>query len=41
VGVLVSDSATKKWATELVAALAVHRHWERAEPHPTRDLIGS
>jgi catalase len=35
-GIDVSDRSTKTFARALVASLAVHRHWERADVHPTR-----
>jgi catalase len=34
-GVEVADRATKTFARTLLAAMAVHRHWERAGTHPT------
>jgi len=38
-GVLTSSRATKRFATELTSALAVHRHWSRARPHPTLAMV--
>jgi catalase len=34
-GVIVAAKATKAFAADLTKAMAVHRHWERAAPHPT------
>jgi catalase len=35
-GVVVADTAAKRFAQSVVAALGQHRHWERAGVHPTR-----
>jgi catalase len=35
-GVVVADRATKTFARSVVDALSVHRHWDRAGVHPTR-----
>ncbi|HSP27031.1 MAG TPA: catalase [Ilumatobacteraceae bacterium] len=35
-GVVVADKATKAFGKDVLAGLAVHRHWERLAPHPTR-----
>jgi catalase len=40
-GVLVSDRSSRAFAKDLVAALSVHRHWERAAPHPTLAILTS
>ena len=37
-GVVVSDRATKTFAKAVVDAMSVHRHWDRAPEHPTRQL---
>ncbi len=37
-GVVAADRATKTFARAVVAALSAHRHWERADVHPTRAL---
>lgn len=37
-GVVVSERATKTFAKAVVDALSVHRHWDRAPEHPTRQL---
>jgi catalase len=37
-GVVVADKPARQFATSLVDALAVHRHWERGAAHPTSDL---
>ena len=34
-GVVVSDRPNRAFAKDLVAALSVHRHWDRAGVHPT------
>ena len=36
-GVSIAPKANNKFAKSVVADLSVHRHWERAAPHPTRD----
>ena len=35
-GVVVADTAAKRFAQSIVDALGQHRHWERAGVHPTR-----
>jgi catalase len=35
-GVVVSEKSNKRFATAVIAALGVHRHWERLATHPTR-----
>lgn len=35
-GVIVSEKATKTFGKKLLAAMTVHRRWERLAPHPTR-----
>ncbi len=35
-GIVVADRATKTFARSVVDALSVHRHWDRADVHPTR-----
>ncbi|HEX4490519.1 MAG TPA: catalase [Acidimicrobiia bacterium] len=40
-GVIVGEAAGATLAEALVAALARHRHWERAATHPTRELTGA
>ena len=35
-GVVVAEKATKAFGKNLIAGLAVHRHWDRLAPHPTR-----
>jgi catalase len=35
-GVVVSEKATRTFAKAVLSSVAVHRHWERAAPHPTR-----
>ena len=37
-GVLVADKANRAFAKDLVESLSVHRHWDRADIHPTRTL---
>jgi hypothetical protein len=37
-GVLVADKANRAFAKDLIASLGVHRHWDRADIHPTRML---
>jgi len=37
-GVVVGDRANRAFARDVLASLAVHRHWERADIHPTRTL---
>ena len=37
-GVVTDAKATKRFGAALLAALAVHRHWDRAPEHPTRRL---
>jgi catalase len=39
-GVVVSDKPNRAFAGDVLASLAVHRHWERATTHPTRMLTG-
>ena len=34
--VVVEKKPTKAFGKQLLDALAVHRHWERLDPHPTR-----
>jgi catalase len=36
-GVAIEPKANSKFAKRVVADLSVHRHWERAATHPTRD----
>jgi catalase len=36
-GVAIAPKANSKFAKSVVADLSVHRHWERAATHPTRD----
>ena len=36
-GVAIAPKASSKFAKSVVADLSVHRHWERADTHPTRD----
>ena len=38
-GVVVADRASKTFARAVVDALSVHRHWERADVHPTRMTV--
>jgi catalase len=38
-GVLVTDRANKRFARDFLAALARHRHWQRAGAHPTLALL--
>jgi catalase len=38
-GVVTAERATKAFAKALIAALAAHRHWERAPEHPTSRLV--
>ena len=38
-GVVTSERSTKAFAKNLLAALAVHRHWDRAGVHPTRAAV--
>ena len=38
-GVLVADKSNRTFAKDLVAALSVHRHWERGGAHPTRTKL--
>jgi catalase len=40
-GVVVADRMSGKFGQGLVAALAVHRHWERADVHPTRATLAA
>jgi catalase len=40
-GVVVADRASKTFARSVVAALSVHRHWDRADVHPTRRAIAA
>jgi catalase len=35
-GIVTADRATKTFARSVVDALSVHRHWDRAGVHPTR-----
>jgi catalase len=37
-GVVVSERVNKAFGSSIIAALRVHRHWDRADPHPTRAL---
>lgn len=37
-GVVVAERATKAFAKALLDAMSVHRHWDRAPAHPTRQL---
>jgi catalase len=37
-GVVTADKSNRSFAKELVTSLSVHRHWERAGVHPTRDM---
>jgi catalase len=37
-GVLVADKATAAFTKGLLGTMAVHRHWQRADLHPTRML---
>ena len=37
-GIVIGDRANRGFAREVVASLGVHRHWERADTHPTRLL---
>jgi catalase len=39
-GVEIADRATAAFARRILASLAVHRHWERAGTHPTRQTVG-
>jgi catalase len=38
-GVVVVTKANKRFARDVLAALAVHRHWQRAGAHPTLALL--
>ena len=38
-GVVVADRGTKSFAKEIIASMALHRHWERAGVHPTRTKL--
>jgi catalase len=40
-GVVVADRMSGKFGQGLLAALAVHRHWERADVHPTRATLAA
>jgi catalase len=35
-GVTIADKATRGFARQIVDSLSVHRHWDRADTHPTR-----
>jgi catalase len=35
-GVVVGEKATKAFANEVLASMMPHRHWDRADVHPTR-----
>jgi catalase len=37
-GVLAAEKANRTFAKDLLASMAVHRHWQRADTHPTRQL---
>jgi catalase len=37
-GVVLAERANRAFARDLVASLGVHRHWDRADIHPTRML---
>jgi catalase len=39
-GVVVSQKANSTFAKAVIASMSVHRHWDRAAPHPTRALTG-
>jgi catalase len=39
-GVVTAERATKAFGKAILESMAVHRHWERAELHPTRIAIG-
>jgi len=38
-GVVTSERGTKTFAKNVLGAMAVHRHWERAGVHPTRSAL--
>jgi catalase len=40
-GVVVAEAPDSTFADSFVAAMARHRHWERAATHPTRELTGA
>jgi len=40
-GVVVADRINGKFGQALIAALGVHRHWERGEVHPTRAALAT
>jgi catalase len=37
-GVVLAERPNRAFARDVLASLAVHRHWERADPHPTLAL---
>jgi catalase len=37
-GVVTAERAAKRFASSVLASMAVHRHWERAGIHPTRAM---
>ena len=37
-GVVTAERATKTFAKAVMDSMAVHRHWDRAPEHPTRNL---
>ena len=37
-GIVIGDRANRGFAREVIASLGVHRHWDRADTHPTRML---
>jgi catalase len=37
-GVVTAERAAKRFASSVLASMAVHRHWERAGTHPTRAM---
>ena len=40
-GVYTSDKANRSFAKDLVTALSMHRHWDRADTHPTLAMLAT
>jgi catalase len=37
-GIVIGERPNRGFARDVITSLTVHRHWDRAEVHPTRTL---